>query len=335
MGAEIRLEQVNLALETTRGTPVTPPTHRILMEGPIVPNLEFYDDETNIGLLAGLSRSELIHSSSTWSAEGALDVWTLPVLLNMAFAVVTTPTTPTNGILTRLWTFIRNVTSDTIKSATLYTGDPNDKMYQAAFAMLTSLGWGADATAIESGTQTAEGIAGTFTPLGAVPTLPALGQAPLLIGTKMQLWIDTASAHGTTEVTGRLAAADVNIDTGVVPKYVAVGPAGAVTYTRIGREATVPELNLTLEKVDEIQLNQALAATTVKVRVRWNGSLIESVTPDYYNYVQVDMVGKLRSPNWADVAGTNRAVQLTLRGQYDATLATDIKAYVQNTKTGL
>ena len=305
------------------------------MDGQLEPVMDYYDDETMVGLLAGLNRSEVVHSSITLSAEGALDVWTLPVLLNMGFAVVTSPSTPTNGVLTRLWTFTRNVTGDTIKSATGYWGDPNDKMYQSAFMMLTNLGWAADATGTDGATQKFDAIGQTFTPLGAVPTLPALGQAPLLIGTKMQLWIDTSSTWGTTAVTGRLASAEVSIDTGVQPKYVAVGPSGGVTYTRIGREKAVPELKLTVDKVDETELNHMLNADAVKVRVRWNGPLIESVTPDYYNYVQVDMYGKLRFDGWSDIAGTNRAVDLTLRGEYNSTLASDIIAYVQNTKTSL
>lgn len=335
MGAELRLEQLNLALEATRGTLVTPPTHRILMEGPFEPVMEYNDDETNIGLLAGLSRSELVHSSIAWAAEGALDIWTLPVLLNAAFAPISTFTTPTNGILTRLITFPRVVTADTIKSFTGYWGDPNDKIYQSAFMMLTNIAWGANAEGTDGGTQSVSGIGQTITPLGSNPTLPALAQAPLMIGAKMQLWIDTASAHGTTEVTNRVTAMDVTCDTGVKPKYVAVGVSGALTYTRVGREDTIPELNLTLEKVDETQLNQMLAATQVKVRARWNGSMIEAVTPTYYNAVEVDMVGRLRFAGWETVAGTNRAAKFTLRGQYDATMATDIIARVYTTKTAL
>ena len=32
-----------------------------------------------------------------------------------------TPSTPTNGVLTRLWTFVPTITSDDLKSATLYS----------------------------------------------------------------------------------------------------------------------------------------------------------------------------------------------------------------------
>lgn len=307
------------------------------MEGQVEPALEYYDDETKIGLRAGLSRSELVHNATALSAEGALDVWTLPVLMNMALAPVTAPTTPTSGILTRLWTCVRGMTANNAKSATFYWGDANDKIYQSAFTMLTELGWGADAEGTDAGMQSFEAFGQTITPLGTVPAMPALGQAPLLIGVKMQLWIDTASAWGTTEVTGRVAGAKVTIPTGHKPKYVAVGPAGGVTYTRVGLESSTPELTIKLDKVDETELNHALNATAVKVRVRWNGPVIETVTGPltYYNYVDCDMYGKLRFDGWEDVAGTNRAVSLTLRGEYNTTLASDIVARVQNTKATL
>lgn len=329
---EIIFEKLAVALEATRGTKVTPPTHLLYMDGQITPEDDWFEDETNVGTAAGLLRAEKLHTRTTLSAEGAMDVNTLPVLCNMALAPVTVPTTPGGGTLSRLWTFTRNVTSDTVKSGTFYWGDPNAKMYDAGYGMVTQLNLAADASGTDGGTQGFDAVAQTLTPLGAVPTLPTNAVAPLIVGARMQLWIDTTLAIGTTEIVGRVVSADVSIPTIVGnPKYVAVGPSAAITYARFGKQKSVPEMTIQVDKVDEVQLNNYLATDNVKVRVRFNGPLIETTL---YNYVQVDMYGKFRFDSWDDLEG-NRTLSLMVRGEYNATPASDVVVYVQNQKATL
>lgn len=331
MATEIIFERIDVALESTRGTAVTPPTHHLFMEGTLDPADEWYENETKVGTLAGLQAAERVHQSTTISAEGQMDTTTLPVLCNMALAPVTSPSTPGGATNTRLWTFPRVMTADTIKSGTWYFGDPNAKFYQAAFGMLTQLTLSGDASGTDGAMQSFEAIGQTFTPLGAVPTLPTNALGNTLLGGRMQLWIDTATI-GTTEITGRVVSAEAVIPTGVGnPKYVAVGPTAAITYTRVGREGAVPELTVQVDKVDETQVTSLLAAAKVKVRVRWNGPLIEGAL---YEYVQVDMIGHFRFDSWDDLEG-NRTLTLLLRGEYDATAATDVTVYVQNARTTL
>jgi len=302
------------------------------MDGQLTPEDDWYEDETNVGTAAGLNRSEKIHTRTTLSAEGALDVWTLPVLLNMALAPVTTPTTPGGGTLSRLWTFTRNVTSDTVKSGTFYWGDPNSKYYQAAYGMITQLNIAADASGTDNATQSFDAVAQTLTPLASVPTLPSNAVSPLVLGARMQLWIDTSSAIGTTEITGRVVSVDATIPTIIGnPKYVAVGPSAGITYARFGKQKAVPEMTVQVDKVDEVQLNNYLTTQDVKVRVRLNGPLIETTL---YNYVQIDMYGKFRFDSWQDLEG-NRTVSLIVRGEYNPTPASDVVVYVQNNKTSL
>lgn len=330
--AEKVFERLDVALEATRGTAVTPPTHRLFMEGELTPEDDWFDDETNIGTAAGLNRSEKLHTRTTLSAEGAMDVWTLPVLLNMALAPVTSPSTPVGATNARLWTFTRNVTSDTVKSATFYWGDPNAKLYQAAYGMMTQLNLSADASGTDGATQSFDAVAQTLTPLGSNPTLPSNTLSPLIVGARMQLWIDTSSAIGTTEITGRVVSADVTIPTIVGnPKYVAVGPSAGITYARFGKRKSVPEMTVVVDKVDEDQLNNYLDTDDVKVRVRFNGPEIEST---FYNYVEVDMYGKFRFDSWDDLEG-NRTLSLMVRGEYNSTPASDVVVKVQNNKTSL
>ena len=330
--AEIIFERLDVALEATRGTAVTPPTHHLYMDGQITPEDDWFDDETNVGTAAGLNRSEKLHTRTTLSAEGAMDVWTLPVLCNMALAPVTAPTTPVGATDSRLWTFTRNVTSDTVESATLYWGDPNATYYQAAYGMMTQLNLSADASGTDGAMQSFEAVAQTLTPLGAVPTLPTNALSPLIVGARMQLWIDTSSAIGTTAITGRVVSADVSIPTIVGnPKYVAVGPSAGITFARFGKRKSVPEMTIVVDKVDETQLDNYLDTDDVKVRVRFNGPLIEA---GFYNYVEVDMYGQFRFDGWNDLEG-NRTVSLMVRGEYNATPASDVVVKIQNNKATL
>lgn len=330
--AEIIFERLDVALEAVRGTLITPPTHHLYMDGVLTPEDDWFEDETNVGTAAGLLRSEKLRSRSTISAEGAMDVNTLPVLLNMALAPVTAPTTPVGGTLARLWTFPRNVTSDTVKSGTFYSGDPNAKLYQAAYGMVTQLGLSADASGTDGAMQSFDAVAQTLTPLAAVPVMPTNAVAPLIVGARMQLWIDVAGVIGTTEITGRVVSADVTIPTIVGnPKYVAVGPSAGITYARFGKQKSVPEMTVQVDKVDEVQLQNYLNTDSVKVRVRFNGPLIEGAL---YNYVEVDMYGKFRFDSWGDLEG-NRTLSLLVRGENNATPATDVTVKVQNAKATL
>src|SRR5574338_207496 len=211
--AEIIFERLDVALEATRGTAVTPPTHHLFMEGTLDPEDDWFDDETNVGTAAGLNRSEKLHTRTTLSAEGAMDVWTLPVLCNMALAPVTSPSTPAGATNARLWEFERNVASDTVESATAYWGDPNSKYYQSAYGMVTQLNLAADASGTDGATQSFDAVAQTLTPLASNPTLPTNALSPLIVGARMQLWIDTLSAIGTTEIAGRVVSAEASIPT--------------------------------------------------------------------------------------------------------------------------
>src|SRR5690349_6242100 len=97
MGAEIPFEGVYLALEATRGTAIANPTHKLNMGGTILPHQEVFRPEDNLGSLALVSRSEIVRRWSTIEAEGALDNWSLPVLLNMALAPLAAPVTPSGA----------------------------------------------------------------------------------------------------------------------------------------------------------------------------------------------------------------------------------------------
>lgn len=238
----------------------------------------------------------------------------------------------TTGTLAYLWEWVRAMTSDTLKSGTLYWGDPGNAVYKAAFAMLTELSLSGDASSTDGVTMSAKGIANTATELtgGSIPAMPSISVSPLLVPMATQVWMETSTTNpfGTTAVTGRVISAEVTIPTGVEPKYVAVGPSGGLTFSRVGRKKARPEIKLSLELVDTTQTALFLAGTTVKLRVRFNNrTAIESTS---YPFVEFDIQGKLRDLSWTDLEGTNRAVEFTVMGVYSTQIASDLRARIQS-----
>jgi len=337
--AELPFEYMAVALESTRGTAVTTPTHYLPMAGTLTPVREKYRPAESRGTLAEFYRSKTVRTRSEWTAEGGADPNYAPLLFNMAVKAVTSPSTPTNGVLTRLWTFAPTMTSDDLKSATIVFGDPNVQIFQAAYCMAEELTISANADSTDGATWSLKG-GGKFPTRVADPTLPAQAVGDLLMPGAMQLWIDTSSAIGTTEVTGRFISTNWTIPTGVGYKYYAGGPTGGLGFTKTGRAKRSAKATIVVELNDTSidtgkEYDTWEADTVVKMRIRLNGSLIESVTPDYYSYIQLDIYGPLDAFSWGEVAGTNRTMQFEVTSEYNATAGYDFALYAQNTKTSV
>lgn len=334
--SEIAFETFSAALETTRGTAVTPPTHRFNLAGTVTPVMEEFRPDDPVGTLESYQRSEIMRDLSTIEAEGGLDPNQLQFWYEMMVKGGVTPTTPTNGVLTRLWTYVPTVTADNLKSATFYGGDPNGAVFlQAPFVMLDDMSIESDASGTDGVTMSVKGTGRSVTKL-STPVVPAAVVGPLLVPGKMQLWVDTSSAIGTTEITARFISASVSLISGVTPKYLARGPVANPTFDHVGRAPRHLEMALKFEVADAAQYDLWKAHTTLKTRLRLNGPLIESVTPDYYYYAQFDIYGPFAADmSWGDLEGTNRTIELSILSEYNATLGASWAAYVQNTKTAV
>jgi hypothetical protein len=338
--AEIPYEVFGLALETTRGTAVTPPTHYLPFNGMITPVREKYRPDESRGTLAEYYRSKTVHTSAKISGDGGLDPNYAPLIYNMVMKPVTSPTTPTNGVLTRLWSFVPTMNADDLKSGTFYSGDPNVQIFQAAYGMADNLKVDSDATGTDGVTWSLDATAQFPTRVSA-PTFPAQNIGNLLVPGAMQLWIDTTTI-GTTEITGRFVSTSWSVPTGVTYKYYANGPTGSKNFTKTGRKKRHAELTIVVELND---LSMAAGAeyrlweadTVVKMRVRLNGDAIETVTGPltYYYYTEMDIYGSLDAPGWGDVEGSNRTIEFTVQSEYDATAGADYVLRAQNTRTTL
>lgn len=338
--AEIPFELFGLALEATRGTAVTPPTHLIPVAGMLTPFRTKYRPAEARGTLEKNYRSKTVRTGSNWVMPDSLaDPNYAPVLWNMLMKAVTAPTTPTNGVLTRLWTFVPTLISDDLKAGTLYGGDPNVQTFQSAYCMADEMTVKADATSEEGVTWAMKGM-GRFPTRVAAPVFPAAIPGDILMPGAMQLWIDTSSAIGTTEVTGEFIKTDWTIPTGVTYKNYANGPAGGLNFAKTGRNTRAAKATIEVE-LNDISIGAGKeyltweADTVVKMRIRLNGGLIESVTPDYYNYIQLDIYGALDAFEWGSVEDTNRTMRYTVESEYNATLGASFALYAQNQRTAL
>lgn len=341
--AETAFEYMALALEATPGTAVTPPTHYLPLLGSITPDRERYSPDESRGTLVQNYRRQAVHIGSTWEGSGGLDPNYAPLLANMVIkGGVTAPTTPSGATLSRLWTFVPTVTSDNLKSATIYNGDPNVKIWQAVYCMAQEWTISADASGTDAATMAINGFGRFPTALGSAPTLPSQNIGSLLMPSAMQLWIDTSSAIGTTEVTGRFISADITIPAGVSQKWYAGGPTGGLNYTKHGRSKRAASATVTVELNDvsvAAEYTTWAADTTVKMRIRLNGSLIETTAGpvNWYEYVEFDIYGPLDAFGWGTAGdpATNRTMSFTVESMYDSTLGADFALKVQNSRTTL
>jgi hypothetical protein len=335
--AELPLELFGLALESTRGTAITPPTHLIPVAGMITPVRTKYRPEEQRGTLEQNYRAKTIHTSSNWSIpDSLLDPNYAPVLFNLIAKANSTPTTPGGGTLSRLWTYTPTITSDDLKSGTLYAGDPNVQIFQAAYCMADELTVSADATSDDAATFGLKGM-GYFPTRVSAPTFPAAIPGDLLMPAAMQLWIDTSSAIGTSEVTGRFIKTDWTIPSGVSYKNYANGPTGGLNFTKTGRKKRAAKATIEVE-LNDVSIGASAeyrtweADTTVKMRIRLNGALIEGAL---YSYVQLDIYGPLDAFEWGSVEDTNRTMRFDVESQYDSTLGASFSLSAQSQRTTL
>jgi hypothetical protein len=338
MTMKIGLERVQAALEATRGTAITAPTHLLpASTGLVTPADVIYEPLEMAGIWTKNFRHVKTRNWGEWELEGPADTAYLPFLLNMAINANATPTTPGGGTLSRNWLYEVDQDADSIKTATLWWGDEGIQLWRAAFAVAETFTFTNDASGEDGATVSMSGMSNFPTKVAAPTPATRVTTGALLPPMAMQLWIDTSSAIGTTAVTGRLISATHEVSTGVGSgelKFLPSGPTSDLNYTAISRNAENIRATTTikLEVPDMVQYDLWAASTTVKCRVRHSGSLIEG---SLYNFFQFDTYGPLRDLSWSDHANGNRVLEFTINSQYDATLAGGFSALVQNRSTTL
>lgn len=328
--AEIPFESFSLALESAKGTPEANPTHFFQLEGMINPTQSRNRKARATGTLAENHTSTITRRGSDWSASGDADCNTLPVLANLAVKAVSSPSTPSGATTARLWTFSPTMTSDDLAAATIWWGDPNVQVLQSSYNMLNDFTFTNDASS-EDSAQIEVGGSGWFPSKVADPTLPAQSSTKQMIGQKMQVWIDTSSAIGTTAVTGRVISASHSLTNNINYKRLAEGPTSSLNFTRHGRNRRSLTTHFVMELFDMTEYDLFAAGTHAKVRVRHNGDLIEST---FYYYSQFDTYGPLDFTGWNNNEG-NRTVEFDVISEYNVSAGVDWAVAFQNAKATL
>lgn len=155
--AEIPFEALLVGLESTRGTAIDP-THYLNAVGTLIPRKERYRPAEQRGTLVQSYRSKKIREWGEFSAEGALDTYTLPVILEMVVKGSVSPTTPGGGTNSRLRQYVPTITSDDLLTGTFYWGDRNVQMFRGAYGHVQELTISNDASGTDGAMMSISGI---------------------------------------------------------------------------------------------------------------------------------------------------------------------------------
>jgi hypothetical protein len=331
MAWETAFEKFWAVEESVRGTGIATPTHDLNATGEMMARTSKARG-MNFGTLADQHRSAIVRKRGEWSIdEQPANVFLAPWWFNKIFKGGISPVQiGSTGVY--LSTFIRDMTSDSIKSFTGIWGDPNVQTWQSNFCVTESFNIKADASSEDPVLWSMNGGC-KFPAKVSTPSAPTTLNPPLLIPALTQLFIDTSSAIGTTEITDRLISAELSFDTGVTYKFIAQGAAGDLGYARSGRKVGHPVLKLAFEALDMTQYDLWAAGTTLKVRVIFNGPIISST---YHHSIQFDVYGPLNDDfTFGDLEDSNGTFEVQIDGEYDSTLGSDLNVVVQSNRAAV
>ena len=316
---DIAFEYIALAVpEASAGTPESAPLSYFNLAGTMRKEKVVFRPTEQSGTLIKNMRSITTREWGIFSADGGLDPNILPQLLELLAAGGVSPTTPTSAVLTYDWDYSPTIDADDLVTATIWYGDPNmASILVGSFGIIDEITIAGDASGTDGVTISISGMT-TDPAKVSPPVAPSRAYAPLMAALRMQLYLDTSRAIGTTEITGKVVSAQHSLVSGRKPRYVAVGPTGGLTYSKTGREprSIVAKIEVEFDDFDEYDLME-LDDTQVKMRVVYNGGLIESVTPDYYYGVTIDAYGPLILTDLGDNEGTTRTLIFEIESEHN------------------
>ena len=331
MAQEIPFEYIGTAIETVRGTAIAAPTKKHYMNGMMMPKAETYYSADQSGLLAEYTRSTITRKWSELDIDGDLDPNDIHRWLAAGLLGTVTPVLVAGAV--NKWTFTRNMLVDSLKTLTLFWGDPNTKVWQAPYGMVTEIGISADGKGTDASKFSAKLVAAEELALGAAPATPANPSALMTIPGQIELWMETtsAAAYGTTVVTNRLLGLEHTIPTGVVQKF---GP-GSLTVRRTGLVKTHPTTKIELEVLTSADYDTYKALVGAPIRIRARHSTAALIDATNRGYVEVNMYGAMSDLDWDSYENANRTIKFSIEGIYDPTIATDCQVVVQNLQAAL
>ena len=327
------LRRIQCALETTRGTKLAADT--IMLGALQYTDMRTWispeDEERNS--LALLHRQTEVSKQTDIQFTGAVTYEQILQFLSMGVKGAITPTTPTNGVLTRDWTFLPSLIASNAQDSFTFEYGDDQQEYECGHVMCSQLemsfpmGEAGSLTATLFGQGTAKS---TFTGALTAPTVEDVASQDFA------LYVDSTWAGlGTTQKTGILANLTVRLPTGVNPQKYADGSTDFSTFSEQKRAAEI-ELTLRSNSDGIAQYDNYVASTLIFVRLEATGSEIEQVTPTYDKLLRMDFAIRYTEPPtfFEDYNGHNTVV---LRGRtfHDPTSGNDMSFLVRNTQTAI
>lgn len=331
MGSEIAFESLSLAIETTKGTAVTPPERVLGLRGMLTPQQALAQPQDAYGQTVRHHRSVKTRNWSTWTASGSADTLDLGELLKMCVKNSVAASNPESGV--DLFEYVPAVSGSAALSqfatATMYFNGLTsgaDKSLRGAFGFLQSLSFTNDATGTNVAQISASGLANNQTTQTDV-VQPDLAGGKMFAPMYLQAWLDTSSDIGSTALSAKVIRVQHTLNTGLVPKFVPSGTSSTLDYSSLGLQERVGlQTQIMLRLTDLAEYDIFQSDTDVKLRVRHNGPLIAGSS---YNYIDFDSYGPLESLQWGEFEGANRVVSFTINSHYDATLGADFRVALQ------
>ena len=237
----------------------------------------------------------------------------------MHFVVMTldtdgvTPTTPTNGVLTRDYVVKPSlVAANAQDSYTFEFGDDVVAM-EMKYIQCTSFELG---MAMGGPLSISADLFGHL-PIEAALTDLSASQAVVneILADGAEFWIDSTWANlGTTPFAAMLVGGTIRFNSGLVPVKYADGSAAVVPYSGASieaaqfsatretrRAACVMDLDIICTTDFQAQVHRAYIDRTdraIRIKFTQTGTdnRIEAVTPDYYRHLEIDAFGRFTSP---------------------------------------
>lgn len=337
------LRRMQVGLESTRGTLVAANKRWAgALQYSDVREAHMPEDEERNSLALLHRRTELAKHTEL-SLTAAATYQALPDFLSMAIKGAITPTTPTNGVKTRLWTILPSLTASNAQdSFTVEYGDDQQE-YECGHVMAEQLEF---AGSMGEALQMTVGMFGqgtakaTFTGgLTKFYEQTSSGAGLTLEDISLQdfkIYVDSTWAGlGTTQKTAVLAGLSVRIPTGLTMIRYADGSKDFSTFGEQKRGAEV-ELTLRHNADGEAQYDNYVAGTLIFVRLIATGSEIEAVTPTYDNQFTMDFAMRYtEAPQFFSDYNGHNTVVLTGRTFHDPTSDNDMNFVVQNEVSSL
>lgn len=321
--SEIAFEYLLSKIEGTKGTAEAAPDRWHLLGGMLMPKNEFYTPEDRDGTLALSRRVTLAREWAECEVEGQVNLNELQRFLLCCLNGGVTATLVETGVYS--WVFTRNMVSDTLKSMTLFGGDPNNQVFRAAMAMVEEITITADGKGTD-GTEFSATLKSKAETKVADPTAPAVPVPLSIMPAQLQVWLETSSAasYGTTDVTSRILSVEHVIPSGVTFKF---GP-GSTTVKRTGITKVQPTTTIEMEFEGVAEYDTMRAANNVRCRCKHLTANVVGATE--YGFIQVDMMGPLTDVDWAEYEDSNRTIKFTIPGIYDTSISSDVRVTLQN-----